>query len=213
MSPSQSYGSADLPSSAQEIVRGQLRQDETLVWLDRPAPAVLIPLQSTMLLLSLVLLIFGGFTLGFAFIDVFDGRSGSAGFKIAQGMIFIAMGVMFAIGILGPSLRAGWTCYAITDQRAMIVRTFLRTTVLSFPPEAIDEPRRLDRDGGYGHLIFAKRKKPWLLQTRDFNSYTGVGFLRIRDVEKVEGELLKLRAKAAMVSHELDQMPQTAPIP
>lgn len=195
---SRTRGVADLPCSPLDIVQVQLRPGETLAWTDRPAPAVLDPRRTVMFILSVILLPFGAFVLGYGFVNLFDGNSGLAGVQFAQGLVFMAMAFAFSFETIGPSLRASWTIYAVTDQRAMIVKTFLRTTVRSYSPQEIGETSLLEREQEYGHVIFAKRKQHWLFQDREFRRNVGVGFFRINNAEVVEAKLRSLRAQAAV---------------
>jgi hypothetical protein len=191
------YGARDLPCSIMPTVRGLLEPGETLVWAGRPAPAILDGKLAFALVFGAFAAVFGGIMLGFSVIRILDYDTAArlqGWIFVVQGLLFILMGITFGMGAIGPALAASRTVYAITDKRALIASGFLRRRLTSFAPEDIEELLRLDRDEGYGHLIFAKRRKNLLLQDKDRSRYVGIGFFRVHDVAKVEAELLKLRA-------------------
>lgn len=192
------YGGLDGPCSPGVSIRAHLRRGETLLWAGRPAPlAVFSRMASVIFGFSLLLLVGGGYFMGYVLLDLIAEGTTDDWMRFAQGGLFIVQGLIGVGMVVGPALRSAWTAYAISDQRAMIVSTFLRRRVSSFAPEEIEAPLRLDRDEGYGHLIFAKRKKNLLLQDKERTRYIGIGFFRVRDVAEVETALLKLRASAA----------------
>ena len=200
------YDGLDAPCSPLSAVQECLRPGETLIWAGRPASMsftranVLFLLAALgMVVCSTAMVAFAGFRLlvdavGDPTLTWVQFGNGGLLFLLGSGMVYAA---------LTMPLNSVCTAYAITDQRTMIVSTFLRRRVRSFAPEDLDEPLRLDRDAGYGHLIFAKRKKHLLLQDKERTRYVGIGFFRVRDVAEVETALLKLRASAA-AAVELD---------
>lgn len=202
------YDGQDGPCSPADAVRPYLRSGETLVWADRPAPLHLGPGLFWLLAFSLFTLVYGGFCLGFGLLDLIGESRFADWVRLLQGLLFITMGLVFLSGRVFPAFHSAWTVYAITDQRAIIIRHMMRRRATSFEPEHLDEPLRLDRDEGYGHLIFAKRRKNLLLQDKDRSRYVGIGFFRVREVAKVEAELLKLRARATVSAETSDLVAQ-----
>ncbi len=178
--------------SVDAVLRGHLRPGEALVWSGRPAPPVLSRRQGWLGIIGALLaacgIAVGLYGLFHFFLD------GSVNWLMtAQGLLYVFLGGFFFFAALGSLLRAGWTVYAVTDQRAVILRRYLWNRVTSFEAGQVEAPQRVDCGDGLVHLVFAWRKKPWLLQNKTNQHMTPQGFFRIEDADALEASLLKLR--------------------
>lgn len=194
--------------SVAAVPQEHLRLGETVVWAGRPCAPVLSPGHAWITLLGAFLGAAGFAFALYGFMHVF--MDGSVRWLTAlQGLLNIVLGIGFCFAASGALLRSAWTVYAVTDQRAMIIKRFLWSRVISFEAAEIEAPQRIDCDEGLAHVIFAWRKKAWLLQDKASNRMSGVGFFRIEGADSIVPHLLQLRATIA--STPASSAPAAAP--
>jgi hypothetical protein len=181
----------------------ELLADETLLWSGRPdarkrsiaSPArvfrtlglVFMPVGLLILLIGLILLFSPLSPSGF--------QPGMLGLVIPGGVFFILGVVYLIIGLVGFS-SSGNTLYAITNQRAIIVRPGRYVTVSSYNKRSIGQVQRIERADGSGDLIFANNAPYGSYGNTRYNTnsvrFGRPGFYALPDVRSVEQILLRM---------------------
>jgi hypothetical protein len=181
----------------------ELLEGETLLWFGRPdarkrsiaSPArvfrtlglVFMPTGLLILLIGLILVFSPFFASGF--------QPGMLGLFIPGGVFFILGIVYFIIGLVGFS-SSGNTLYAITNQRAIIVRPGRYVTISSYDKRNIGQVHRIERADGSGDLIFASNAPYGSYGNTRYNTnsvrFGRPGFYALPDVRSVEQILLRM---------------------
>jgi hypothetical protein len=184
-----------LPEDLDNRVRSELRHGERLVWTGQPLPKRFMRASVPIVLFGIPWTAFAVFWMAGASGLLFGG--GGAGPRgDAFFICFPLFGVPFVLVGLGMLSSPFWmyrrakrTCYALTDQRAIVwVARWPRSTeVRSFKPSDLGKMSRRDYADGSGDLIFEE----FLYMTRDCDGdlqsqRTERGFLGIADVREVE---------------------------
>jgi hypothetical protein len=186
-----------LPEDLDNRVRSELRPGERLVWTGQPLPRRFMRSAIPVVLFGIFCTAFAVFWMAGAsglFFGV--GGGGPGGFDAFFFICFPLFGVPFVLIGLGMLSSPFWmyrqakrTCYALTDQRAIVWAAgwFRSTEVRSFAPSDLSRMSRRDYADGSGDLIFEE----FLYMTRDCDGdlqsqMTERGFLGIADVREVE---------------------------
>jgi hypothetical protein len=187
-------------------ISSELMAGEELLWSGRPDPQrksvvsqarVFLVLGWIYFLLGLALLILG-FILLFAF-----GTSSVGGAILSTmipGGIFFILGLVFLISAYDVYLTTKSTLYAITNRRAIVVRTGRYLRVISYGKRAIMQVQRFERPDGSGDLVFSGSL--FLYSNYSSNSNSAgynlrrqVAFIGIPNVRAVEQKLLGILAE------------------
>ncbi len=142
-------------------LNAELTEGEELLWSGSPDPhtkSIVSPAR-VFLILALVFGIVGIVLLVIGVIIQITTtdpqvRQGMLGLEIPGGT-FILLAIMFTIFTIVYSKVPRNMLYAITNRRAIIIRTGTYTTIDSFAKNDIGPIRRLERPDGSGDLIFA----------------------------------------------------------
>jgi hypothetical protein len=177
-----------LPEELQDRVRAEMRGDEKLLWTGQPIPGHF--LQS-----AIPNMLGGIFVTAFA-IFWMAGASGvwGGGTARTENLLFSLFGIpflLFGLGLLTSPFwmceRASRTCYALTNQRAIIWKPgFFDMEVRSYHAPQLNRMFRHDYRDGSGDLIFQD-----FIMTKDDDGHERAtsnkqGFIGIKDVRTVE---------------------------
>jgi hypothetical protein len=185
------------------VLSNELLEGETLLWSGRPdarkrsiaSPArvfrtlglVFMPVGLLILLIGLILL--------FSPLSASGFQPGMLALFVPGGVFFILGVVYLIIGLVGFS-PSGNTLYAITNQRALIVRSGHYLNVSSYNKRNIGQVHRIERADGSGDLIFASNALYSSYGNTQYNSNTArfgrPGFYALPDVRSVEQILLRM---------------------
>ena len=196
-----------LPEELDNRIHAELRHGEQLIWAGQPIPGRLmrgaIPFVVSGLFFTAFAIfwlatasgiLFGGFQHG-----AWDGFGGLFACFPLFGVPFVLIGLGMISSPYWLKRRAQRTCYALTDQRAIIwvPGWFSGTEVRSYQAAQLDKMSRRDYADGSGDLIFEEV----LSITRDSDSglrsqRSERGFLAIDNVREVE-ELIRRTLLAA----------------
>ncbi len=141
----------------------ELTDGEELLWSGRPDPkskSIASP-GSVFLILGIVFTVVGIAMLlgGFIILGTVEGRGREASIGLfVTGGVFFIMGITFAISGLFLRSTPRNTLYAVTNRRAIILRTGRYLTVDSYGKSEIGQVRRLERPDGTGDLIFSMQR-------------------------------------------------------
>ena len=174
-----------------QLLMEQLAPEERMVWAGRPRAGAYLGHDWPGVGLA------GGFLVPLAVLAMIIGADLTAGGLVWGGMVAGAVGVvlllLFTMLCLGICRRARHTGYAITDLRAVVVRTWPGRKVFSFPPEMLQGLSvRVGRKGRGTILLRVVARNGglfWVYQR---------GFVGIDDVAKVAGRLRALAATASL---------------
>jgi len=185
-----------LPEELDNRMRSELRDGERLVWTGQPMPGRFMRSSIPIALFGIPFTAFAIFWIAGASGMFFGGGGGGpAGFD-AFFTCFPLFGVPFiliGLGMLSSPFwmyrRAQRTCYAMTNQRAIVWTAgwFCGMEVRSFKAPDLDRMARRDYGDGTGDLIFQEI----VTTSRDSEGYlrsqrTERGFLAIENVREVE---------------------------
>lgn len=183
---------SELPTDLSDLVERELTAGERVVWAQRPvyrfaSAAVLAPMIFAVPWLAITCAVGGGGT----YMTLAHG-SGGAGRMVTMpfalvGLLFTGVGLLMLTSPIWVKRSTANTVYAITDQRALLVRrgVFGRITARSFSPELVASMERSERRDGSGDLVFESYRE------RRGSSTTTVrhGFMSVADVRGVEAIL------------------------
>ena len=177
---------------------GQLRQGERVVWTGRPSQGLLF--QPYDLFLVPFSLMWGGFAI---FWEATVLNSGAPGFFALWGVPFVLAGLFFIFGrFLADAWLRGGISYALTTQRAVIIRNRWGETLDTIELDRASEVRYLAGKNGRGTIRFGR------LDT--FGAFRGAGagfgmwmpsltpvpqFLAIENARTVFDQLQRLRGR------------------
>lgn len=200
----------DLPAELQELVLGEVRKDEKVIWIEQPDPHRFMLSGLPVTLVGILFTGFGSYMLHgsallskSAFGDVKD-NSGLA-FFLGIGLLGMLLGIgvlllglyLFAFPYL-KKLSAFKTGYVLTDKRAICFNKIglLQLNqpskgyeILRYPPDKLINRKKVVRGNGAGDLVFVEipirspGPDPYLHRRK-------AGFIAIKDVDGVE-ELLR----------------------
>jgi hypothetical protein len=178
--------SADTTVPPEQIV-GRLARGETLIWWDRPIPALAARRELQ------IGLLFGLFFLGFAIFWMLTAAQ-KPGFFFLFGLPFVGIGGWIVSAPARAYFNASRTLYALTDRCALILTD---GTMQTFPLEEIDFVETESDPDGSGHVLFYK-DAPSFGSWRPTGSApmpTKLGFVAVRDADQVGRALLEAREK------------------
>jgi hypothetical protein len=205
----------ELPRDMQELVLGEMRNDEKLIWVEQPDPNKFMLSGIPSLLVGIILIPLALFLLHGAYPMFYS----ACGFGQSQTTlpIFLFFGLFVGLfGILGgilmflfsllflatPYLKklcALKTLYVLTNNRAIcfnklglsrLNKRFKDYEILSYYPDKLINRRKIVRENGSGDLIFVEI--PIRIPGPDpFLSFRKVGFLSIKNVNQVEDLIRK----------------------
>ena len=201
---------SELPRDLQELVLGEIRNEEKLIWAEQPDPKkfmlsgiLSVPL-GILLIPSALLFLYessimfynaAGFGEGkttlpiFLFFGLFIGV-----FGILIGVLIFLLGLFFLATPYLKKLYALKTGYVLTNKRAICFNKmgFIPTSkflkgyeILTYYPDKLINRKKVVRENGSGDLIFVEI--PIRVPGPDFFlSFRKVGFLSIKNVNHVE---------------------------
>jgi hypothetical protein len=184
-----------LPEELENRVRSELRHGERLVWTGQPIPSRVMRTYIPIALLGIPVIASAVLS------TTRDSGLGGAGggpwwfeaFITSMRLLFIVAPVLIGLGLFSFPYwmyrRARRTCYALTDQRAIVWATGWRpgTEVRSFQAADLGELARRDFADGSGDVIFEKtitRDSEGSIKRKEW------GFHAIENVRDVE-ELIR----------------------
>lgn len=205
----------ELPRDIQELLLGEVRNEEKLIWAEQPdpnrfmlsgIPSVLLGILLTPSALFLVHgaypILYSASGLGqskstvpiFLFFGLFVGL-----FGILGGILMFLLGLFFLATPYMKKLCALKTAYVLTNKRAICFnkiglirpnKRFNGYEILSYYPEKLINMKKVVRENGSGDLIFVEI--PIRSPGPDpFLSFRKVGFLSIKNVNNVEDLIRK----------------------
>jgi hypothetical protein len=177
------------PHDAWTIASGLMAPGERLIWADRPLPQSKERRRTGFVALGL----------GFALVGLYwTSQAWAAGATVVWvGLPFVALGIGFASAPWWR--RRAPLVYAVSDQRALIIRAERQPRVRSFGPADLQELEIEERPDGSGDLIFRRetmlvphpvddktryRARPWVRRT---------GFLVVPDVRRAAVAVRRLK--------------------
>jgi hypothetical protein len=185
-----------LPEDLDQRIHSELQANERLVWAGQPRPGRFMRSTIPLVLFGIPWTAFAIFWIAAASGIMFGGFGGGpdgfgglfACFPLF-GIPFVLVGVGMLTSPFWMYRRAQRTCYALTDQRAIVWAAgwFGGIEVRSFNPAALGRMTRRDHADGSGDLIFEEV----VSMTRNSDGYmqsyrTERGFLGIENVREVE---------------------------
>jgi hypothetical protein len=189
------FDDSSLPPELEDRVRAELRPGEMLLWVGQPRPGRFLLLTLPIVLFGIPWTAFSVFWMVMASGMLFGGPPNGGGFQLFF-LLFPLWGVPFVLIGLGMLSAPYWawrhakqTCYAVTDQRVLILEggLFGKTTIRSYGPGALGKMHRTEQSDGSGDLIFEE-----VSETngngifRRTTTTTSRGFYGIRNVRGVE---------------------------
>lgn len=190
-----------LPDDKRQRIERELGAGETLLWTGQPIPRLMGRKLWPIVLFGIPWTAFAVFwTLGAGGMLWFgDGPKPNQGpfmfFSICFpmfGLPFIAVGVGMLTAPYWARRMAAHTCYALTDQRAIVFQGGWRSVeVMSYRPEQLGKLRRVENYDGTGDIVFEDaftfhRDSRGSMRT----SRTPRGFIAIPRVKEIE-ELIR----------------------
>jgi hypothetical protein len=184
------YVDRDLERSMQS----ELEKHEKMLWVGQPRPRRAMLRTLPIVLFAIPWTAFSVFWIGMALtfaVDFGEGAEGAGPFRWFS-LLFPLFGVPFLLIGLGMLSAPWWarrkakqTCYAVTDQRAIIREPggVGGMTVRSFGPEQLQRIVRTERSDGSGDLVF---QEDISYGHRGRRHVTQAGFLGIARVREVE---------------------------
>lgn len=171
------------------VIAPQLRNGEKPVWIDRPSPMARALSSPTKFL-------FGIPFLGFAIFWTSTASQTGVSFFTLWGIPFILVGAGMVLSPVWYYLEAkNWLYYAITDQRALIIRTFPRHKIESFEPREFTRLERTVKPDGTGNVLFAED----IRRGKNGNYTVPRGFYGVPEAKRVEETLLDLQRNSTAV--------------
>ena len=166
-----------------DLVRKELRAGEKLIWADQAGPIARAKTKTVAFLWGIPSFVF------FAILVAIALEYGN--------WIFIFFGIFCVIGagmVLSPlwsyiEARSRWIIYAITDQRLLQIRLFPLHQVNSYGPEDITGIERTTKSDGSGNIVYRRE----MTDITELAIIIKRGFYGIREVVRVEEEIIKLR--------------------
>lgn len=173
--------------SKQDLIRNELNRNEQVLWSDEPLPSFFYGG-------TIVLSIFGLFFFGFALFWCLSALSMGNDTLMPQpaiAKIFPFFSTPFMLVGLGLILAPLWnyrsmrnTCYAITNERCILISGFRSLKTRSYPLNTIHNIEKRQRVNGYGDLIFSKE---YSTHYRDGRRRTSVDLIGFKNIPNVSG--------------------------
>ncbi len=151
------------------LLEGELAEGEQLLWFSQPdarrrhmaSPSFVFLILSLVFgLVGIALLLVGVILLGTGHGDPTAKVSDASTALFITGAVFIFLALIYTILMFTLRISPQNTLYAITDRRAIIMRTGRLLTVDSYGKLDIGQIRRAERPDGSGDLIFAGSRSP-----------------------------------------------------
>jgi hypothetical protein len=140
--------------------RASLDPGETLVWAERPHPAVLARSKLPQVIRGVL-----GFAVIAAFLWFSFLPNWPEGFRALLFAVFILAGLGYSLWLAAAPMvarrAAGRTVYAVTDRRLFIRQDWPFRRLQSFGPAELDEIQVMPSLPGYGIVVFVNHKLPW----------------------------------------------------
>ena len=190
-----------LPPETRAAISNELRPDERVTWIGNPIAGLYVRRYVPTYL-------FGIAWLGFA-IYVMAGVSTAASRRgeraVVPSLMVAGASTLLAVGVLGVPLlawrKAKRTCYALTNQRAIIFEPhwWRGAEVHALEPADLSALRGNVRfANGRGDLIFDQVEH---VQSDDHTVILDRGFLSIENVKRVEEAVREMMAASAAAAH------------
>jgi hypothetical protein len=181
-----------LPEELDILVQSELRSGEHLVWTGQPLPRRFMRSSIPIVLFGIPWTAFSIFWMAMSLGPLFV-AAGQGGFGMFFGCfpLFGLPFVLIGLGMLSSPFwtyrKAKRTCYALTDQRAIVWASgwYSGTAVRSFKPSDLDKMSRIDYSDGSGDLIF-EEFLPVSRQSDVHSESTKRGFIAIENVREIE---------------------------
>lgn len=184
-----------LPADLDALVRDELQPDERVVFAEQPLAARRVLRAFALWIFAVPWTAFSAFWTAAAASGVSSWLSWQVLFPL-WGVPFVAIGVAMLSAPAWAWRGARRSLYVVTDRRAVLFESQggRAIGVRAFPPEALGDPRRVERPDGSGDLLFAQTT------TRDSDGdriTTSVGFTGVADVKEAARAVAALAATAA----------------
>ncbi len=177
-----------LPEEAQARIRQELRAGESLRWAETPKPKFFTSSTLPMVLFAIPWTAFSIFWMcGAAGFKVPD-FSGPGSFFPLFGLPFFFIGMGMLLSPLFHYRRMKKTIYAVTNYRALIISS----TIRSFYKNELGSIVRKNRRDGRGDVIFSSE----VHSSRNGTHRVDIGFINITNPREVEGHLHRVEASA-----------------
>jgi hypothetical protein len=192
------FQDSSLPPELDARVRGELQNNERLLWVGQPRPGRFARQAWPIVLFGIPWTAFALFWMVAASGMLFGANQG--GGPGAIGIIFPLFGLPFMlIGLVMLSSpywlrrKALRTCYGLTDRRAILWEAGWRGSVevRSYEPKKLTQIRRVEYADGCGDLIFEVILTFGLHRTHRITGLTPHGFIGIANVREIEMLLRK----------------------
>lgn len=201
----------ELPRDLQELVLGEVRNDEKLLWSEQPDPNKMILSGIPPALASILVIMFAVVYFQRAYPTIYNAFGlgecpTSLSIFLFFGLFVTLCGILFAlVGLLlltTPFLKkvsALKTVYVLTNKRAICFNKiglihskndFKGYEILTYFPDKLINMQKIVRKNGSGDLVFVEI--PIRIPRPDFFiSFRKVGFLFIKNVDNVEDLIRK----------------------
>ncbi len=201
----------ELPRDIQELVLGEVRNEEKLIWAEQPDPNKFMLSEIPSILIGILLTAFALFLLRGTSIMLyhasgFDQFKPNVPFFLFFALLGIPVGILvllFGLFLLATpylkKLSALKTVYVLTNKRAIcfnkmglihLNKHFKDYEILSYYPDKLINMVKVVRKNGSGDLIFVEI--PIRIPGPDpYLSFRKVGFLSIKNVNNVEDIIRK----------------------
>jgi hypothetical protein len=184
-----------LPAPLRELVEGELRERERIVWIGKPRPWRLARQSLPIVLFAIPWTAFAIFWM-----------CGAAGFEVPRfergqdffplfGIPFVLVGLSMLTLPLWSMRAAVNSAYVITTERVIVLAGGVGVTIRSLSPEQLADRRRVQFADGSGDLLFGRGG----ITSGGENapSFEPEGLLGVPDVKGVEDRIERLVASHA----------------
>jgi hypothetical protein len=182
---------SDIPEKLRELVNAELRDGETIQWIDMPIPYYFTVGSAITFGIGIYFILWSLAATSFVLSSLIRDIPGHAVPKefILIGVIILLIGLYLLSAPLRVRKRTQRTVYVLTNHRAIIVQeTSSALDVTSYYPANLWHLSRKQKADGTGSLCFNTTGGgilQWTIRR---------GFLNIRNVEKVERMMQDLKA-------------------
>lgn len=184
-----------LPQELRDRVRGELRAGERLLWIGQPLPGRAFWSALPIILFAIPWTAFAVFWVASAVWMTGRAPGGGIGALFSCFPLFGVPFILIGLAMLSTPLwawrQAAHTCYALTDQRAILWegRWYSGAEVRSYGPPDLTRLVRIERSDGSGDLVFEELLSLTYNKGRMANTTSQRGFLNIAHVRGVESLL------------------------
>ncbi len=185
----------EIPNELQERVRRELEPGESVRWMEQPIPKFFTPMSIGAFLFAIPWTAFAVFWIcGASGFKRPDFSGGGFAFFPLFGLPFVLIGFGMLLSPLWFYRKAFRTVYVVTNRRAITFDPGWTTTIRSYAPAQLGNVYRKEKRNGTGSVILGQRV--WTDSDSNQRQSMDVGFMNIRDPQRVERMLKELVAQA-----------------